>query len=255
MSIQRRQDGKSALPFHHRKLRGAVAQRGVVLFVGLVFLIVLTLIALVVMRGTLLEMHMTSASARHEQAFEASEAARVIPEALLVEHVFNRGWPKSWGGTIPDAMFSLSTTYANRTAWLTLLKPDGNGQGLQDMPTSCGSGLVYFYLPMPTCGASAADSYLYTPSKWTPSVKFNTCLDGSSDCGTAGQVQNTVAIVRDGVAINQGSGAAMSQGYASIGVGSAKGGGALLLQVKSQSQVPGNGEATTIAQYKLNIDH
>jgi hypothetical protein len=45
----------------------------------------------------------------------------------------------------------------------------------------------------------------------------------------------------------------MSQGYASIGVGAAKGGSSLLLQIRSDAKVPGNGEAVTIAQYSLDI--
>jgi len=39
-------------------------QRGVALFLGLVFLVILTLVALVVMRGTMLEMRLTTATTR-----------------------------------------------------------------------------------------------------------------------------------------------------------------------------------------------
>jgi hypothetical protein len=228
-------------------------QKGVVLFVGLVFLIMLTVIALVVMRGTLLEMHMTAATAQHELAFEASEALRPIPEALLVDHVFNRGWPASWGGSVPDAMFDFPTTFANRTSWIDKLNPNTvSGQGLQD---SCGgSSLVTFYLPVAPCSGQN-DAYNYSPSSWAPAVKMQVCDDGTSTCSADRQISSEIAVIRDGVVPNQGAGAAMSQGYASVGVGTAKGGSALLLQIRSKATMPSQSQAVTIAQYKLNINN
>lgn len=234
-------------------------EKGVALFVGLIFLVILSLVALVAMRGTLLDMRMTSATARHEQAFEASETAREIPEAMLALHVFNRGWPSSWGGTVPNALFDLNTTFANRLAWINLLDPtktSGNG-----LLKSCAGGLVIFYIAV-TCATRTA-AYNYTPSVWETAAQFTTCANGTTGSGTAcpsaQQVTNKVSIIRDGVSLNQGSGAAQAQGYSSVGVGSSKAGSSLLLQVRSDSTinatVPGDGEAVTIAQYKLNISH
>jgi PilX N-terminal len=232
--------------------KGRRRQGGVALFIGLVFLIMLTLIALVMMRGTMLEMRLTTATARHEQAFEASEALRAIPEALLPDHVFNRGWPQSWGGNVPDSLFDLPTTFAHRTDWIALLKP-ASGAGIQD---ACGgTGLVIFYLPS-TCSTHTA-SYNYTPTSWDSTTVFkNVCIGGAqSGCSAANEASGTISIVRDGVTPNSGSGGAQAQGYSSPGVGTATGGAALLLQVRSDAKVAGNGEAVTIAQYKQNITH
>jgi hypothetical protein len=229
------------------------AQRGIALFVGLVFLVMLSLIALVVMKSTLLELRMTTATARHEAAFEASEALRPIPESVLADHVFNRGWPAAWGGDVPNALFGLDKTYANRTSWINLMNPSTtSGLGLQNV---CGSSsLVSFYLPVTPC-TGQTDSYNYTPSDWAPSVKFTVCETGApTGCSANQQVNATIAVVRDGVTVNNGAGAAMSQGYASTGVGTAKAGSALLLQIRSEATVAGNGQAATIAQYKLNVN-
>lgn len=226
-------------------------QRGVALFVGLVFLVMLSLVAIVVMKDTLLETRMTTATARHEQAFEASETGRQIPEMVLAAHVFNRGWPTSWGGSVPDSAFDLNATFKHRPDWLALLDPGTTtDEGLQ---TCGGVGLVIFYMPQ-TCGTHA-ENYSYTPSDWDTSVMMTTCGDGAASCASNRQVKTKVAMLRDGVTVNKGSGAAQAQGYASIGVGTAKGGSALYLQIRSESTVPGNGQAATIAQYKLNIDH
>jgi len=233
------------------RVAGNARQQGVALFVGLVFLVMLSLVAIVVMKDTLLEMRMTTATARHEQAFEAAESARLVPETILAAHVFNRGWPSSWGGSVPDSAFDLNATFLHRDNWLKLLDPGTkSGEGLQ----SCGGvGLVIFYMPQ-SCGTHA-DNYNYAPADWDPSVIMTSCSDGSESCASNLQVHSTVAMIRDGVTVNKGSGAAQSQGYASIGVGTAKGGSALYLQIRSRSRVPGNGQAATIAQYKLNIDH
>lgn len=228
-------------------------QSGVALFVGLVFLVVLTLIALVVMKGTLLEMRMTTANARHEQAFEASEGLRAIPEALLVAHMdkYHPGWPVSWGGTVPDAMFGLNTIFNNRPQWLALLNPISSpGTGIQ---YACnGSSLVIFYMDTPAC-AGQSDAYNYTPSSWAPAIKMVVCDDGTTDCATSNQIVSTISIIRDGVVVNQQAASASRAGYEGLGVSSADGGTSVLLQIRSDAKVPGNGEAVTMAQYRVNV--
>ena len=232
------------------RFRAPVRQHGVALFVGLIFLIMLSLVALYVMRGTVLEMRLTGATAQHELAFEASETARQVPEAILQAHVQNRGWPISWGGTVPDSMFSLNTIYAGRTSWISLLNPNTtSGNGIQQSCT--GSGLVIFYMAQ-TCSSQGV-SYRYQPSTWASSAVFNVCQNGSSSCSSSNQIKNAVSIVRDGTTVNQGSGAAQAQGYSSIGVGSSTGGSSLLLQVRSAATLPSGAKGVTIAQYKLSI--
>jgi Tfp pilus assembly protein PilX len=223
-------------------------QRGAALFMGMVLLLVLTVVALVAMRGTLLDMRLTSSTAQHELAFESSEAARAIPEAVLSAYAYYHGWPQSWGGTVPDAQYQLSDTFLNRPNWKTLLTPSGK-TGLQ---TSCNGALANFILNVP-CIAGQTDAYNYTPSQWAPTFVMNTCVNGQPTCSSSLQAVNTVAIVRDGVSTNVGSGAAAQQGYASIGVGNARGGALLMLQIRSSSVVAGGGQAVTVAQYKLNI--
>lgn len=223
-------------------------QHGVALLMGMVLLLVLTLVALVAMRGTLLDMRLTSATAQHELAFESSESARAVPEAILAAYAYYHGWPQSWGGTVPDAQYQLSETFVNRANWLTLLTPSGS-TGLQK---SCDGALANFILNVP-CISGQTDAYNYTPSEWASTFIMDTCLDGTLTCSSSQQATNTVAIVRDGVSTNVGSGAAAQQGYASIGVGSARGGALLMLQIHSNSTTPGGGQAVTVAQYRVNI--
>ncbi|MGC1551064.1 MAG: PilX N-terminal domain-containing pilus assembly protein [Rhodanobacter sp.] len=243
------------LPMTLARMTPARTQRGIALFIGLIFLMMLSLLALSVMKGTLLEMRMTTATAHHEQAFEASEAMRAIPEVILADHVFNRGWPASWGGSVPDEMFDLDTTFANRKAWANMINPTTapSGGGLQN---ACGNLVIFYLAPPCKDGTEVAADYYYAPSQWDIAVKLYGCVDGvPGTCSSAKQITADVSVVRDGQVLQTGTGGAQAQGYASPGVGMASGGGALLFQVRSKATVPGNGVAVTIAQYKQTITH
>jgi hypothetical protein len=234
-------------PILHRRIRGMV------LFMGLIFLVMLSLTAIVMMRGTLLETRMTTATARHEQALEASEALRVVPEALLTQHVYNRGWPESWGGNVPDEQFDLTTIFANRPAWIKALQPSSSTRA--GMQMSCGELPVFYVQSRCENTGGAASAYYYTPSQWQPNFVLNACVGSApSGCDAASAVRASIAIVHDGELINAGEGAAQAQGYAGEGVGAASGGGAMLFEVRSEATVPGGGSAITIGQYKISIE-
>ena len=227
------------------------SQRGIALFMGLIFLVMLSLTAIVMMRSTLLETRMTTATARHEQAFETSEALRVIPEAVLAQHVYTRGWPESWGGTVPDEQFDLDEIFANRLAWTGALKPSLSGAGMQQ---ACGELPVFYMKSSCENGGTGAGSYYYTPSQWKPSFVIDACAGAAPGaCGKDKTVRATISIIRDGESIKAGAGAAQAQGYNGMGVAAADGGGAIVFEVRSDARVPGGGEAVTTAQYKVSI--
>jgi len=144
----------------------------------------------------------------------------------------------------------LNTTYANRTDWINLLNPNTtSGYGLK---TVCGAGLVILYMAVP-CPAHDV-TYNYIPSAWADAIVFQLCDPvGSTSCSSNSQSTAHIGIVRDGVSLNQGSGGALQQGYSSVGVGSSKGGSALLLQIRSQAVAASGAQAVTIAQYKVNV--
>jgi len=77
------------------------AQQGTVLIVALVFLVVLTLVAVVAMRTTTLDMKIATNTMLRMRAFENSEGARAPILGLMDAHMFNRGWPDSIGGDVP----------------------------------------------------------------------------------------------------------------------------------------------------------
>lgn len=214
-------------------------QQGVALFIGLIFLVVLSLVAVIAMRGTLLEMRMATNVARHEQAFEASETLRAVPMSVFDEHVFNRGWPEELGGSLPNDDFAYT------------LKPDmvsAFSAGLQD---ACDGSKDLFYSGLQAaCNGLPAESR-YDPGTWHPDVVLTICDVGTADCGA--NITAAVAIVPDGTVLEEGSGSAQAAGYRGLGGGAASGGGAAYFEVMSTATVPGNGRAVTMSQFRQAI--
>lgn len=213
-------------------------QRGVALFVGLVFLVVLSLVAIMAMKGTLIEMRMGTSAARHEQAFEASETLRGVPVSLFDEHVFQRGWPSELGGDLPDSDFDYQTKFSSNLL-------DTVSAGLKN---DCSGSPTLLYGQLQTCGTAEV---LYDPSTWHTDLELSICDVSSDSCST--DVTSAISVVPDGQILNEGAGGAQSAGYRGLGVGSAGGGANMYFEIKSIGSVAGNGVATTHSQYRQTI--
>lgn len=85
----------------HRNL-----QEGLVLVTALVLLVVLTIVAVVAMRTTTLDLRMTSNNMLKTRAFENSETARRQVALVLEDHSQSR----DWSGTLPAGMTVKDTT-------------------------------------------------------------------------------------------------------------------------------------------------
>jgi len=77
-------------------------QSGIALVVSLVLLLVMTMIAVIAMRSTTLDIKMTTNTLQARRAFENSDGARDMMTPMIDAHVFYHGWPVSMGGTIAD---------------------------------------------------------------------------------------------------------------------------------------------------------
>lgn len=219
--------------------RNSTRQRGVALFVGLVFLVVLSLVAVIAMRGTLMEMRLVTNVASHERAFEVSETLRAVPIAVFDEHVFQRGWPKELGGELPNADFAMSITPSMKTILKTGLQQD------------CSGSLDVFYGNLrPACDPYPAENR-YNTSTWRPDAILSMCDVTSSSCSR--NVSASIYIIPDGTVLAEGSGSAQAAGYRGIGGGAAGGGGSMFFEVMSVGTVPAGGRAVTMAQYRQAI--
>ncbi len=75
-------------------------QSGVALVIALILLMVLTMIAVVAMRTTTIDLKMATNQTLNKRTFQISESARMGIHETLDSHVFYRGWPIANGGTI-----------------------------------------------------------------------------------------------------------------------------------------------------------
>jgi len=210
-------------------------QRGIALFVGLIFLVVLSLVAVIAMQSTFLEMRMATNVARHEEAFQMSDSMRGVVGPFLDSNFFNGGWPVSWGGSVPDNDFDWQTACGGQTtcAALTMFKT-----GITDVSNP----------PKQITGSIDVGEEPYNPSSWvTDLVLTQTNPNG------IGNIAAKISVIPDGVTANQGSGTAQAAGYRGLGVSIAGGGFAKFFEVQSVGLSPddgSNGRAVTIAQYR-----
>ncbi len=82
----------------HTQILGRSRQGGVALVITLVLLLVMTMIAVVAMRSTTVDLKMTINTVLQRRAFQSSEGGRTAIREILRKHIFNRGWPTDAAG-------------------------------------------------------------------------------------------------------------------------------------------------------------
>lgn len=212
-------------------------QQGFALFIGLVFLLMITLVAVTAMRGTSLELSMATNTANHEEAFEGAESGRMAFVRAIRDHVAcSFRWPQG-----------------------IQMAPSVGGGGCID-PTKCTSG-----------GAGSLGAGLQSDAdfpweirlklmniNWNlnkrlavenpqdPStyVKRYELQFGASNAGTA-----AVGTYMTDTVFPEGSATAQVQGYEGPGAGS-KGGGTRQIEVTSKGDIA-NARANVAGHYRL----
>lgn len=233
------------------------AQRGAALLVGLIFLVVLSLVAVLAMKGTLMEMRMVNNVSSHEQAFEVSESMRLVVVKLFDEHSQLGGWPIAlMGGNIADSQFSEFP--ANCTQSSNVIGKNGVSCKMifatsvrQDPVTKLPVNL--YSIPLQT-GES-----MYDPTTWMKTfpegdVKISTCSKGQ----VTGCTPDTIARVwvrPDGTILPAGSAPIQMNGYGGgSGGGGVKGSSLMLFEIVSDGRAPGGGRVVTQSQYQQAIN-
>lgn len=198
-------------------------QRGAVLITSLMFMVVLTLVALMANQSTVLEARMSTNTIVKQRATESSEALRTGINDLLDGHLYNHGlWPISLGGTEPDSLFSVPAgiTLGNTNDWGT-----GNGAG----------------------------ENLYDQTTWVQDASLRVDGNGDSDY-VDDQDQSADLMVFKTVTTNAtGSATAMVSGYEGLGKSSASGGAMIFFDLRSVGSSAGSSSTVTGSNYRYLV--
>lgn len=194
--------------------------RGMVLVPALALLAVLTLVAVVAMRTTTLDMRMTTNTMLKARAFQSSESARVQVVQPLDEHVFNQGWPQSKGGTKPTDKFTelpdgLAIIDASKNAY-------DQGEGVKT--------------PLMSYRLDGNEDDLIEPNNPDPQ-------DMSADIFASNL----------GAFLAVGAATAMVSAYEGLGKGAAAGGSHLIFDVESRGHAANRTIATTGSDVRITI--
>jgi hypothetical protein len=182
---------------------------GYALFTALVLLVVITTVAVFAMRSSNLELRMASNTALKTESLEASEAGRQLLGEIVDVHAFNRGWPESIGGNIPDALFGVTL-------------PD-----FVAIEKNLDATLRDWYVDN--------DETEFNPNDLIVDARVNASL--TPDDQTPDYVQQSdIQVFKLRTDLAAGSGAAQLRGYEGTGKGAAASGGNVFFYVQSRGR-------------------
>ena len=234
-------------------IRESSKQGGYVLITVIIFLVLLTLVAVAALKNSGLEARMGSNASLHAQSFESSETSRSLVDSvsLVDANVFYRGWPNSTaiGGTVPLADYDPTVASLLAAAKTCPLSPtSSNGFTLclnpatkaprnwYDHNSECGEAT-----PLSPCPAFAQNS-LDQDATFTQSFSPST----NSSAPTLYET-GIVSVYKMSTTLSAGAGSAQISGYLGLGRSAAAGGGLLYFYINARGHNI-NSSATSTAQ-------
>lgn len=204
----------------------SVKQHGYVLITSLIFMLVLTLVAVTAMDTTTMELRMSNNTVLKSRSFESSEALRTLSGELVDAHAYHRGWPKVSSGGIEDDLFNLAIPAA-----LSIL--DKNSDGIPDE------------LFM---GNEVSENIFTTAL--TPDFNYKHDENGDGDYTDAEDLEATLAVYKSATINAPGSGSCQVCGYEGRGKSSAAGGAIAFFELHSSGSSAGSASSITVADYR-----
>lgn len=202
--------------------------RGQALLTAIIFLVLLSLVALAAIRSTGLEVKSGSNHARRAAAFEAAETARTVIGPLIDNLCAEGGWPAQLGGVVPDSQFATAIP-----AGITLADHDRVGG------------------PDDWCQDADSDGS-FDPARMTSDARYDRELRATLGV----EVHGEVAVRRLNSAPIAGAGQAQAGGYGGSGTAMAAGGGQIFFYLRSQGRERAEGAeagSSTSATYRYVI--
>ena len=195
-------------------------QRGIALVITLVLLLVMTMIAVVAMRSTTVDLKMTINTVLQRRAFQSSEGGRTAIREILRKHIYNRGWPSDMAGGSGTDTFVIPADITPVDATADLAS-EANGE-LADLGP--------------------------------PSFNRPADIQYRSDVNDDGEPSNTdmfADIWVTWLSTPPNPGSSMQTNAGTTGNGISNGGTSTLLDIRSVGDAPGNAEQLTGADFRV----
>jgi hypothetical protein len=189
-------------------------QRGMALVIALVLLTILTLVAVIAVRGSGLEAQLASNTVMRTESFSVSESTRRNLGEIIDVHTFTRGWPVALRGSVPDDEFAFTLP-----------------AGMALCATSSTSGTCVG----PTAGDPPRPWYLgnsEASAGFDPEA-LDLDAEQANDVSQPLPQRARIAVFKLVTDLNPGAGAAMVAGYEGVGKSAAAGGGRIFYYASS----------------------
>lgn len=186
-------------------------QKGAVLITALMFLTVLTLVAVVSMQSTSLDYKMSTNSVMRDRAFYFSENGRKAMGSILDDHLFERGWT-----------------------------------GNITMPT----GLTIVDTSKDMYNGNEAGEDLNNAATLTVDATHQLDGNGDGDFTDGEDSNSEVIVYKTQTSWASGAGTAMLSGYEGLGKAAAAGGVHVFFEIRSRGESVAGAQATTATEYR-----
>ena len=226
-----------------RSMRLAKPHRCYALVTSILFLVMLTLVALATLKGSGLEARMSSNNAYHTQSLESSETGRRTIDALIDANLYYRGWPNTTGinGTVAVADFDPTVTALIAGSAACPLAPSYS-------TSSVGYTLCWFggtkvprnwYDHNSECGEASAITPcpLFSPNALNQDAAYTQSFNPSASTSSPTLYEtSTVAVYKLAVTLAAGAGTQQVSGYLGLGRAAAAGGSNIFYYVNGHGR-------------------
>jgi hypothetical protein len=203
---------QSAAPYINR-------QNGYVLITAMIFLAILTLVAVVSSQSTTFEYKMSTNLVLKDRAFQSSETGRTAIGDVLDAHIFERGW---------DSAVNIPS-----------------GMAILDKDTSGAADDLYL--------ANEAGEDLLNDNTLATDATYQVDANNDGDYTDGGDINATVSVIKTQAIAASGSGTAMSAGYEGLGKSVAAGGLHMYFELRGRGNSATGAQSVTASEYRVVV--
>jgi hypothetical protein len=195
------------------------SQQGYVLITAMIFLAILTLVAVVSMQSTTFGYQMSTNMVVKDRTFQFSETGRTGMAQVMDAHVFERGWNSA------------------------VMLP--SGLDILDKDSSGGDDDLYL--------SNETGEDLYDDTSIVTDANYQVDGNGDGDYVDGGDINAGISVYKTQAINAPGAGTAMSSGYEGLGKSVAAGGLHMYFELRSRGQSITGAQSVTASEYRVVV--